>query len=610
MPYIGKEPIAGNFVLLDSITTSATATYALTKSSVAYSPESARNMIVSLNGVTQAPETAFTVSGSNITFSSALTSSDVIDYILVLGDVLNIGTPSDGTVGTSQMSYPLGNFSSTGIDDNASSTAVTIDSSERVGINVTDPDEKLEVGGDVKIGQSGDSGVLHFGNTSDQTKIIGRGSSHSSLADTMDFYTDENIRVRLDSSGNVGIGTTSPASMAGGTSTNPVLSVGGADTSLNTLGDRVGSISFVSADLSLTNTFSDGVAGEVACITDTSTGGGNSLAFYTANTGVGRGERMRITSGGIVGIGTTSPASTAKLSISDSSIAAISIDNPSGRAYELTSTSTGSFGLLDRDAVAYRMFVNSSGNVGIGTTSPDSLLHVGTGTNTDGTNVTFTIGGDSANSRQSLILKKIQSGDRALQIHATAGGSDEDIRFFSDSSTERMRIDDSGNLLVNTTATPAVRNEFSMGFSPALGTLVVNCPTTTGPLLLNQTVGDTASRNQIRFFRSETQVGSITSTDSATAYNTSSDVRLKENIVDAPAGSLDDIQVRSFDWKAGGLHQKYGLIAQELVDVAPEAVHQGETDDEMWSVDYSKLVPMMIKEIQDLKAEVAALKGV
>ena len=40
MPYIGKEPVAGNFVLLDSITTSATATYALTKDSVAYSPES------------------------------------------------------------------------------------------------------------------------------------------------------------------------------------------------------------------------------------------------------------------------------------------------------------------------------------------------------------------------------------------------------------------------------------------------------------------------------------------------------------------------------------------------------------------------------------------
>jgi len=89
-------------------------------------------------------------------------------------------------------------------DTIASGTATErarIDASGRLGVNVTDPDEKLEVGGDVKIGQSGDSGVLHFGNTSDQTKIIGRGSSHATLADTMDFYTDESHRMRLASSG-------------------------------------------------------------------------------------------------------------------------------------------------------------------------------------------------------------------------------------------------------------------------------------------------------------------------------------------------------------------------------------------------------------------------
>ena len=119
MPFIGKQPAVGSFTLLDSITTSATATYALTKNGDAFYPETSRNLVVSLNGVTQAPEDAYTVSGSNIVFASALTASDVIDYILVLGDVLDIGTPSDGTVGTSQMNYPLGNFSSTGIDDNA-----------------------------------------------------------------------------------------------------------------------------------------------------------------------------------------------------------------------------------------------------------------------------------------------------------------------------------------------------------------------------------------------------------------------------------------------------------------------------------------------------------
>ena len=140
MPFIGKQPEVGAYQLIDAITTSATATYALAVGGTAYFPASARNLIVSLNGITQAPESAYTVSGSNIVFDSALTSSDVIDYILVIGDAVDIGTPSDGTVGTAQMNYPLGNFSSTGIDDNATSTAMTVTSGGLVGIGATSVD--------------------------------------------------------------------------------------------------------------------------------------------------------------------------------------------------------------------------------------------------------------------------------------------------------------------------------------------------------------------------------------------------------------------------------------------------------------------------------------
>tara|TARA_B100001059_G_scaffold36888_1_gene29870 strand:- start:19563 stop:20615 length:1053 start_codon:yes stop_codon:yes gene_type:complete len=83
MPFLGKSPADGNHnVLLDAITTSATATYNLTKDSVAYTPVSAQSLMVSLNGVTQAPIAAYTVSASTIVFASALTSNDVIDYII------------------------------------------------------------------------------------------------------------------------------------------------------------------------------------------------------------------------------------------------------------------------------------------------------------------------------------------------------------------------------------------------------------------------------------------------------------------------------------------------------------------------------------------------
>jgi hypothetical protein len=107
MAYIGKQPVVGNFVKLDAITTSATTTFNLLNGGVSYYPQSANNCIVSLNGVIQSPTSAYTISGSTIVFSDALTSSDTIDFILVLGDVLNIGTPSDATVGFSKVTSNL-----------------------------------------------------------------------------------------------------------------------------------------------------------------------------------------------------------------------------------------------------------------------------------------------------------------------------------------------------------------------------------------------------------------------------------------------------------------------------------------------------------------------
>lgn len=103
MPYVGKNPTIGNFVKLDAITTSATTTFNLTNGGVAYYPQSPNHCLVSLNGILQAPTDSFTISGSTIIFSSALTTSDVIDFIIVLGDVLNIGTPSDNTVSLAKL---------------------------------------------------------------------------------------------------------------------------------------------------------------------------------------------------------------------------------------------------------------------------------------------------------------------------------------------------------------------------------------------------------------------------------------------------------------------------------------------------------------------------
>ena len=98
MAYIGKTPQVGNYQKCDALTASATADYTLQVSSTNVVPESANHMLVSLNGILQAPITSFTVSGSTLSFASALTSSDSIDFVILLGNVLDIGTPSDGTV--------------------------------------------------------------------------------------------------------------------------------------------------------------------------------------------------------------------------------------------------------------------------------------------------------------------------------------------------------------------------------------------------------------------------------------------------------------------------------------------------------------------------------
>jgi len=96
--YIGKIPATGAFQKCDALSASGTADYTLQVGSVNVVPESVNHMIVSLNGVIQAPTTAYTVAGAVLSFASALTSADSIDFVLLLGNVLDIGTPSDNTV--------------------------------------------------------------------------------------------------------------------------------------------------------------------------------------------------------------------------------------------------------------------------------------------------------------------------------------------------------------------------------------------------------------------------------------------------------------------------------------------------------------------------------
>jgi hypothetical protein len=112
----------------------------------------------------------------------------------------------------------------------------------------------------------------------------------------------------------------------------------------------------------------------------------------------------------------------------------------------------------------------------------------------------------------------------------------------------------------------------------------------------------------MQFGRDTTAVGTISVTASATAYNTSSDARLKTDLQPIAADLLDRIHVYDYAWKNGS-GRAYGAIAQELADVIPQAVSKGESPEDMWSVDYSKLVPILIASVQDLRARLVRFES-
>jgi hypothetical protein len=182
---------------------------------------------------------------------------------------------------------------------------------------------------------------------------------------------------------------------------------------------------------------------------------------------------------------------------------------------------------------------------------------------------------------------------------------------------ERVRVDTSGNVLVGTTNTNVDTSDgirfLPTGSAGASFVSFTNGGNGGTNLSLVNSNGSTTSWNAIIFQFNTSAVGSISCTPTTTAYNQSSDRRLKTAVAPAAdAGALlDAVQVVEFDWKVGG-HVRYGVIAQDLHLIAPEVVTPGDSNEEVarpWGVDYSKLVPMLIKEVQSLRARVAALEA-
>jgi hypothetical protein len=100
-------------------------------------------------------------------------------------------------------------------------------------------------------------------------------------------------------------------------------------------------------------------------------------------------------------------------------------------------------------------------------------------------------------------------------------------------------------------------------------------------------------------------VGSVSVTATAASFNTSSDVRLKEDLKEVPASEagriVDETAVYDFRWKATGERGGYGMIAQQAAQIyATPAFHDEKAD--RWFIDYSKYVPILVSELKALRA--------
>jgi len=468
----------------------------------------------------------------------------------------------------------------------------------------------------------------------------------SEASNALTVSTNSTERMRIDSSGNVGIGVI-PAS-------------GWSTSSYNVLDINTSSVAASSTTLAASlNAYNDGSAWRYK-------GTGVASQYYqasgnhvwqtassgTAGTVISFSEAMRIDSSGNVGIGTSSPSQ--QLTVSNTgggSSILIKTSNTSGGNLlfgDPESDTSGRVGYVHSTNYMYfhtsgaeRMRIDSSGNVGIGTDSPlfnvdvdnadsngtririyndarSGVANAAIGAYADDANGSRVAFGNNAfptsqynhnvsrpdSSRSawawsSYVLNSTYENQSAMTLqYVNASGT----------QSERMRIDSSGVLLVGKTSDTNVgQGQVLRANGETYHTI------TTG---LNTLHVYSASGSAYRFYVGND--GTVHATN--TSISAISDASLKENIRDLDKGldTINALKPRRFDWKNGDGNDIMGFIAQEVEEVMPELIDEAQynKDEIKKSLKMGDMIPSMVKAIQELsaqvtelKAEVAALKG-
>ena len=380
-----------------------------------------------------------------------------------------------------------------------------------------------------------------------------------------------NITGTIESSGNI-TGTLATAAQ-------PNITSVGTLTSFTSTGiDDNATSTAITIDSNNNVAFLDGT-GSLPSITnsgDENTG----IYFPSADTlgfSIGGSEKMRLNATGL-GIGTSSISRdlVIKQSAGD---AGFRMETASYTNDVLTLRNTN--GRLDFGALAMTILTN--GNVGIGTTSPDARLHI------EATNASMLL----SNSGRSQYFR-IQNNE-----------TDDALVFNANDTSERMRIDSSGNLIVGGTSSSinnvGAKMTVSGGFQAT--------KSSSAPLGLNRisTDGDIAEFRHIG-----TVVGSISVTSTATSYNTTSDKRLKDNIQTITDGTekVMAINAVTHTWKnKPDTKPVHGFIAQEMQQIIPEAVNGNPDSEEMMSMDYGRITPLLVASLQDAHKKIKQLEN-
>ena len=488
---------------------------------------------------------------------------------------------------------------------NAFSEQMVLDASGNLGLGVTpsawaSPLRPLQIVNASLAGHSSDGTALYLSaNTfydgsfkyistaiaSQYRQQAGVHSWHTAASGTAGNAITFTQAMTLDASGNLGVGTTSFSSklnLRGASSSNP--NTNGIVFQYSTTGTNLGAIGL------------DNASGDLAILAST----GGAIRFNTNSDLATTNERARITSAGLVGIGTTAPA--AKLSVVDTN-GGFFFDGTDATYNRIkshtTSTSVGKpFLITAADPGDLGIYLTTSSNVGIGTNTPATsggtalVVH---DTSTPRIRLTSTTTGQASTDGAELSL----SGSDFYIENREA----QNIVFYSGS--ERARITSAGSFIVGATAEPD-------GTSGGAGFMNASL----GRKALVLAVTSTANANLAEFKNPNGTVGSIATNGSATAYNTSSDYRLKNTI--APmTGALAKVGLLkpcTYKWNADGSDGQ-GFIAHELAEVCPQAVN-GEKDAVNadgkpihQGIDTSFLVATLTAAIQEQQAIIESLKA-